>query len=140
MQKAREALPGERPLIVARDEAYEIARRAELLYDDAKNGLDFAIARQAELQAESSRQMTAAAHRLNVLVALFFPIATLTAIFGMNLSHGLEEYDKQNAPWLLIGVSLVGLVMGVIVTAIITRPAPRSRETATKFAKEGELR
>jgi hypothetical protein len=128
LQKAREALPNERRLIVARDEAYEISRRTDLLYADVKNGLEFAIARQAELQAESSRRMAVAAHRLNILVALFFPIATLTAIFGMNLRHGLEPYDARFAPGLLIGVTMAGLLLGVIITGFITRPGPRPNE------------
>jgi hypothetical protein len=136
LQKARDAMPDERRLIVARDEAYEVSRRAELLCDDAKNGLDFAIARQAEAQAESSRQMTVAAHRLNVLVALFFPIATLAAIFGMNFHHGLEQYDTINAPWLLIGMTVAGLLMGMIITSIITRPAAASRAIRTKATKQ----
>jgi hypothetical protein len=135
LQKAREALPGERRLIVARDEAYEMSRRADLLYDDAKNGLEFAIARQAEAQAESSRRMAVAAHRLNVLVALFFPIATLTAIFGMNLRHGLEQYDTRFAPGLLIGVTAAGLLLGVIITGFITRPAPPPRGKQLKSTK-----
>ena len=132
LQKAREAMPEERRLIVARDEAEDVSRRADLLYIDAKNGLEFAIARQVESQAESSRQMTVAAHRLNVLVALFLPIATLTGMFGMGFHHGLEAYDAKWAPWLFIAVTAVGLLMGVIITAIITRPAPRPKDGSAR--------
>jgi hypothetical protein len=128
LQKAREALPTERRLIVARDEAYELSRRADLLYDDAKNGLEFAIARQAEAQAESSHQMAVSSHRLNVLVAFFFPIATLMTIFGANLTHGLEEIDKLHGPWILATCIIAGLLMGIVITGIITRPAGRLRE------------
>ncbi|MEX2315694.1 MAG: CorA family divalent cation transporter [Pirellulales bacterium] len=133
LQKAREAKPDDRRLIVARDEAYDVSRRADLLYDDAKNGLEFAIARQAEAQTESSRQMMVAAHRLNVLVALFFPIATLTGMFGMSFRHGLEIYDALWAPWLFIGVTIAGLLMGIVITSIITRLAPRSGSTSALY-------
>jgi Mg2+ and Co2+ transporter CorA len=71
--------------------------------------------------------MTVSAHRLNVLVALFFPIATITAIFGMNFNHGLEAFDRGHSPWLLIGVTIAGLFLGLLITAVITRPAPSAR-------------
>ena len=79
LQEARDVAGGDRPLIVARDQAYDLTRRAELLHEDLKNGLDFAIAWQAEQQAEHSHQMSVAAYRLNILAAFFFPIATLMA-------------------------------------------------------------
>src|SRR3954453_18452806 len=69
LQQAREAVPDDRPLIVVRDQASDLARRVELLHEDARNGLEFAIAWQAEQQAETSHQMSIAAHRLNLLVA-----------------------------------------------------------------------
>ena len=77
--------------------AVAIARSAELLHNDAKNALDFAVAERAEYEAESSRRALTAAHRLNTLVACFFPIATMAAIFGANLGHGLESYDRLHA-------------------------------------------
>lgn len=129
LQKAREAMPGERRLIVARDDAYELARRAELLYDDARNGLEFAVARHAEAQSESSHQMSVAAYRLNVLVALFFPIATLMAIFGTSLHHGLEAWDNTHGPLILAAVTGLGLLLGVVITRIITRPTLRPRDS-----------
>ncbi len=85
LQQARETVADDRELIVVRDEASDLTRRAELLNEDARNGLEFAIAWQAEQQAEISHQMSVAAHRLNLLVAFFFPIATLMAIFGTSL-------------------------------------------------------
>jgi Mg2+ and Co2+ transporter CorA len=130
LQKAREAIPGERRLIVARDDAYDLARRAEILYDDVKNGLEAAVARQAEAQAESSHQMSAAAYRLNILVALFFPIATLMAIFGTNLDHGLEDMELRHGPLVLAAVTALGMLLGVVITFIITRPAPRPQTAA----------
>ena len=60
LQKAREAAPGDRKLLVMRDAAYELSRRAELLYADTRHALDFHIAKRAELQAASSERMAVA--------------------------------------------------------------------------------
>jgi hypothetical protein len=125
VQQARDAIPVDRRLIVARDEAYEISRRADLLYDDAKNGMEFAMARQTEALAESSHQMSASSHRLNVLVAFFFPIATLMTILSANLTHGLEKLDQQHGPWVLGACIVGGLVLGMVITAIIAQPVHR---------------
>lgn len=126
LQSAREAVGDDRRLITARDKAYELARRAELLYEDSKNGLDFAVALRAEQNAEHSRQMAVAAHRLNLLVAFFFPIATLMAIFGANLGNGLARYDAHLAPLPLLGIIAFALVCGAILTWFVTRPAARA--------------
>lgn len=125
LQRARQTVPEDRRLIAARDKAYDLSRRAELLYEDAKNGLDFAVAWQAEQQAESSRQMSVAAHRLNVLAAFFFPIATLTTIFGANLRHGAEAIDARLAPLPLLSLIAISLVIGMILTWFVTRPAKK---------------
>ena len=130
LQEARDAASEDRQLIVARDQAYELTRRAELLHDDLKNGLDFAVAGQAEQQAESSYQMAVAAYRLNVLAAFFFPIATLMAIFGSNLRHGFEDWDRLNSPYLLLAVVAAGLLVGMILTLFITRPTKREQRNA----------
>jgi hypothetical protein len=127
LQQARDAAGNDQRLIVARDQAYELVRRVELLHAEAKNGLDFAIAWQAEQQAESSYQMAVSTHRLNLLVAFFFPIATLMAVFGANLRHGLESWDQLRGPTPLLAVLAAGLVSGVILTGIVTRPAKRQR-------------
>jgi hypothetical protein len=125
VQQARETVPGDRRLIVARDEAYEISRRADLLYDDAKNGMEFAMARQTEALAESSHQMSASSHRLNVLVAFFFPIATLMTVLSANLTHGLESWDQRYGPWVLVACIAAGLILGLVITGIITQPVER---------------
>lgn len=130
LQEARDAASEDRTLIVARDQAYELSRRAELLYDDLKNGLDFAVAWQTEQQAEHSHQMSVAAYRLNILAAFFFPIATLMAVFGSNLRHGFEDWDRLNSPFLLLAILSAGLLCGMILTVFVTRPAKReSRDT-----------
>ena len=87
--------------------------------------LCFAIAWQAEQQAEHSHQMSVAAYRLNILAAFFFPIATLMAVFGSDLRHGFEDWDALNRPYLLLAVLAAGLLFGMVLTVFITRPARR---------------
>lgn len=128
LQEAREKLTGERLLIDWRDRAYELVRRAELLYNDAQTALDFETAQQAEIQAEASRQRAVSAHRLNILVAFFFPIATLSSILSMNLSHGLEQWEPPRAPWVLLAVLITGILMGGALTFLITRPTKKSKQ------------
>jgi hypothetical protein len=111
------------------------------LHNDAKNGLDFAVAWQAEQQAESSYQMSVATHRLNLLVAFFFPIATATAIFGANLKHGLEKWDLTSGPLPLIVVLGAGLMAGLILTSFVARPTERpKRDIQSSTAKSSTKR
>jgi Mg2+ and Co2+ transporter CorA len=113
LQDARQKCTEDRDLIDLRDRAYENERRAELLYQGAKNSLEFYIAKRTEEQAESGHKMALAAHRLNILVALFFPIATLSSVFGVNLLHGLEESPP---PYAFLGLVAVGLLGGIFLT------------------------
>ena len=122
LQVARKECPDIRELINLRDRAYEIERTAELLLNDVKNALDVAVAKRAEEQAASSHRMSIAAHRLNILAAFFFPMATLMAIFGANLRHGWED-DWPPIP--LLVVLGLGLALGGILTVFVTR-APRA--------------
>ncbi|TWT72721.1 hypothetical protein Pla123a_40200 [Posidoniimonas polymericola] len=121
LQQAREELPEVRELILLRDRAYAASRRAELLQADARNTLDFVIARRAEEQADSSRRQAKAAHRLNVLAALTFPLLTLCAVFGANLGHGLEQWDRVAAPIPILAVVGGGLLLGAILVGYVTR-------------------
>lgn len=121
VQEARSAAKEDRKLILARDRAYALTRRLELLQQDTKNTLDFLIARQAEDQAVSAQHQAKASHRLNVLAAMFFPLATIAAVFGMELGHGLEGFDAANAPLPLLAILAIGLVLGVALAAFIAR-------------------
>jgi hypothetical protein len=125
LQQARETVNDDRELIVMRDQASDLLRRVEILHDDSRNGLDYAIARQGEQLAEISYQMSVATHRLNVLAAFFFPFAVLSAIFGLNLHHGLESWDDSNRPLPLLVVIGGAALCGAILTAFVTRPARR---------------
>lgn len=118
LQEARQAVPDDRRLINFRDRAYQLERTCDLLHSGTQNALDFAVAKQAEAQAKSSRQMATSAHRLNLLAAFFFPLVTLCGIFGVNLRHGLED---SPAPWALLGMIAVALVTGLVLTGFITR-------------------
>lgn len=119
LDEARKAKPADRMLIEQRDRAYETARRCELLYDDAKNGMDIAVMRRVEEQAAAAHQMSAASHRLNKLAAAFFPLATLGAIFGTTLT---ENWSWSNSV-VPFGMFLIaGLAGGVLLMSFITRP------------------
>jgi Mg2+ and Co2+ transporter CorA len=123
LQQARELAPRSKEIINLRDGAYANERMAELLYSDTKNSLDFVIAQRTEEQAAASHQMAASSHRLNVLVAFFFPIATLSAIFGVNMHFGLEE-DMGNSIIPFVAMLALGLVTGFVLKSLITRQTP----------------
>ncbi|HVK08337.1 MAG TPA: hypothetical protein VM597_06120 [Gemmataceae bacterium] len=122
LQEARELVPGDRDLINLRDRVGDIERTIELLHGDARNGLDFTIAHQAERQAEQSFGMAMAAYRLNVLAAVFFPIVTLGAVFGMHLDNGLRDTATPAHFWGLLAVALLGGVL--LARAIARKPTP----------------
>lgn len=122
LEEARKALPDERALIDHRDRAYDLSRQAELLYEDAKNSMDVAVIRRADEQAHATHQMTVAAHRLNMLAAIFFPFATLGAIFGTTLTDNWS-WSHSALPFILFIVA--GLLIGLVMAQFITRPASK---------------
>ena len=125
LQEAREHV-NDPEIITLRDRAYELERLAELLYEDAKNGLDFAVAKQAEEQSAASHRMEVAAHRLNLLAAFFFPLATLSAVLGVNLEHGLDKAVPNSTPWLFLAFLGIGTLLGLVLTMLIYVNMPRS--------------
>jgi hypothetical protein len=120
LEEARKAIANDRSIIDHRDKAYELSRQAELLYEDAKNSMDVAVVRRADEQAIASRQMSVAAHRLNMLAALFFPFATLGAIFGTTLTDNWSWRDSSMPFLIFLGA---GLAIGVLLAKFIARPA-----------------
>jgi len=118
LQAGREAVPDDRDLISCRNQADTIERAADLLQEDAEHGLQYAIARQVEHQA-------LATNRLNVLAALFLPMATVAAVFGMNLPQGFEH---DFAPWPFLIVLLSGMAMGLLVMTFVVPKSPRVRK------------
>jgi len=126
LQDAREQARDARDVIDYRDRTYEIERQADLLHQDTKNGLEFTVAKRADDQAQASYRMSVASHRLNVLVAFFFPIATLCAVFSTSFSFGedLGQLESKYAPLPLIVMLLAGLMIGLILKSRITREPP----------------
>lgn len=114
MQQARELVKGERELINFRDQAAAIERNSELLLQDAQFGLNFTVARQAEAQAATARQMAATAHRLNLLAALFLPLTALASVFGMEIHSKLP--DTQANFWL---ICVCGILLGFVVMSFL---------------------
>lgn len=126
LQEARQMVRDDSDLIVCRDQAYHVYRAIELLQGDAKIGLDCAIARRAEEQAESGHKMSLAAHRLNILAAIFFPIVTVASIFGMNLGHGFRD---SLDPWLFWILVASGVASGFFLRSAILEQPERSAKT-----------
>ena len=120
LQQARDLVPEDQDIVSCRDEAYACERSAELLVQDTRNGFDLYVARQTEAMTQSGHAMAVAGHRLNTLVALFFPTATLAALLGMNVPHGLEN---AAAPGAFVGAIVVGIALGLGVKAWLDRPA-----------------
>ena len=116
LQQAREQMKSERELINLRDQAAGIERNAELLLQDAQFGLNFTVARQAESQAATARQMAATAHRLNLLAALFLPLTALASVFGMEFHTGLPDTPVNF--WL---ICFSGVVLGLFVMSTLMK-------------------
>ena len=132
LQGAREACP-DREVLVARDEAGELERAIELLHTDAKNGMEFMIAKQGEEQAQRSHQIVRAGHRLNLMMAFFLPLTAVGSIFGMHLSHGLENW---HAPWLFWGVLAGAFLLGAALATVIMF----NREASAQKGNPGSVR
>lgn len=119
LQEARDAV-GDPDIISLRDQAGEVERESEVLYDEAKHGLDFTIARKAEEQAARSREIERSAHRLNSLAAVFLPVSAICAAFSMSLSSGLEGTRSPGIFW--------GIVAGSFVLGFILRFAVKGKD------------
>ena len=107
LQAARDAVGNDMEIITLRDSAEAIERTTELVRTEAKNALDFDIARRAEEQSEQNEEITVAAHRLNLLAAIFFPITAVSSVLGVNMRTGLETWLTPLRFWILIGMSLL---------------------------------
>lgn len=132
MQSAREAVPEDANIISFRDRADDMHRAIELLHSDVQNAMSFAVARQAEVEARASNELARAGHRLNILAALFLPVTTLAAIFGMNLSHGLGE--GAGLFWLIVvaGASVGLMIASTFITERAATAAMRRSRVAER--------
>jgi Mg2+ and Co2+ transporter CorA len=120
IQEAREAARDDKDVIAARDRAGDIERAAELIHGYARDGLDFRVAKTGEEQARLTGEAGTAAHRLNLIAAVFLPITAVGAVLGMNLAHGFETKD---APWPFWMVTLASFLLGFVVKGAVTRKA-----------------
>lgn len=116
LQQARDLVKSDRNLINFRDMGAALERNAELLLQDAQFGLNFTVAKQAEAQAATSKQMAATAHRLNILAALFLPLTALTSIFGMEIHSTMPDNAFSFAL-----ICLLGLLLGVVTCVLLIR-------------------
>ena len=110
LQTARDLAKSDAALIDVRDQADEVDRNLDLLLQDARNAIDYKIARESEEQSKLNKEALHASHRLNTLAALFLPLTAITSLFGMNFHTGFES----NGPvmfWIALGV---GVVLGFI--------------------------
>ena len=131
MQDAREVSP-DRAILLARDEAGELERAVDLLHHDAKNGMEFMIARQGEEQAQRAQQLVIAGHRLNLLMALFLPLTALGSIFGMHLANGIEQWHSPSMFWCVVGG---GLLTGLVLVCLISVKNPAKRHRSSRRIK-----
>ena len=117
LQASREGLPEVREIINLRDIAGDIERAADLLHADAKNALDYHVARQAEQQSQFANEMAQSGHRLNLMAALFLPASVLAGAFGTSLNSGLEN-SSPLLFWSVLGGSfLIGIVIWTFMNA-----------------------
>ncbi|MBK8697659.1 MAG: hypothetical protein IPN17_36770 [Deltaproteobacteria bacterium] len=49
---------------------------------DARNALEYTVARNTEAQAANGQRAVEAQHRLNLLAALFFPVTAIGLMLG----------------------------------------------------------
>lgn len=126
LQQAREMVKEDKSIIVARDAAADVERTLELLHSDAKNGLEYTIAQKTEQQSQRSYEMSVAAHRLNLLAAVFFPITAISSVFGMNLTNGLDVLCNSSLFWAILGT---GFSSGFLLTKLVASKASRADET-----------
>ena len=102
LQEAREAAKTDRGLITVRDLAGDAERAFELIHAHAQEGLRYTSARQAEEQARGAQHMLEAAHRLNMIAAVFLPVTAVATLLGMNLRHGLESWPAPHTFWITL--------------------------------------
>lgn len=120
LQAAREAIGNDAFLIDMRDRGVDIARGFELLLADARQSLDFRVARSAEEQTRAAEAGNRAQHKLNILAAIAFPLMSVSAVFGMNLYSGLEK----QSPLIFWLVFLGGLWLGFVVKGWVSSATP----------------
>ncbi|MDP2345420.1 MAG: hypothetical protein Q8O67_31035 [Deltaproteobacteria bacterium] len=110
LQAARDGVD-DKEIITLRDLASDLERAVDNVVSDARNGLEFSIAKNAEAQAQQATRSAQAQHRLNLLAALFFPITAIGTIFGTQMTTGLEG----SGPWLFWAMVASAFAIGLLV-------------------------
>jgi hypothetical protein len=111
----RKARTDDQRLIVARDHAIVLERAIDMATGDAKVGMEFSMAMNAESQADATNKAGDEARRLNRLAAFFFPLATLVSIFGINSPRevlGMPGFWSVLATGVMAGLLTGALIMG----------------------------
>ncbi|HEY4117749.1 MAG TPA: hypothetical protein VGM56_07840, partial [Byssovorax sp.] len=75
---------------------------SDLLYDDARNGLDFMVAERGEEQAARAHAIEQSSHQLNRLASIFLPVSAICAVFAMKFPSGLESIQSPALFWGLV--------------------------------------
>lgn len=140
LQEAREAAKDDRALISVRDLAGDAERGFELTLAHAQEGLEYTIARRAEEQSQGAQHMLEAAHRLNMIAAVFLPVTAVATLLGMNLRHGLEDFPAPLTFWITLALCFA---LGLWIKASMPRPvvqpaSERPRRKAAGSAKGGK--
>ncbi len=118
LQEARDGVE-DKDVITLRDQGGELERAAEILVSDARNGMEYSIARNAEAQAATGVRAVEAQHKLNLLAALFFPVTAIGSILGINLRTGLEG----SSPLVFWAVLVAAFGVGFAVRSSLGRPS-----------------
>lgn len=122
LQEAREAVKDDKGLISVRDAAGDAERAFDLTHAHAQEGLDYTIARRGEEQSRDAQHMLEAAHRLNMIAAVFLPVTAVATLFSMNFSHGLEHAPAPHTFWVTAALCFM---LGLWIKASMPRPAAR---------------
>lgn len=110
LQDARVGIE-DKDILSLRDVACDLERAIDIVSTDARNALEFSIAKNTEAQAQQAKLSAQAQHRLNMLAALFFPVTAIGAILGTELRTGLEGQGPW-AFWLIfVGAFAIGLLV-----------------------------
>lgn len=133
LQEARDAARTDRDLITIRDLAGDAERAFELGHAHAQEGLEYTIARRAEQQSRDAQHMLEAAHRLNMIAAVFLPVTAVATLLGMNLRHGLEDWPAPVTFWVTLGLCFI---FGLWIKASMPRP-PAPAPDKPKGARKG---
>jgi len=137
LQEARDAAKDDRGLISVRDLSVDAERSFDLLHAHAQEGLDYTIAKGAEEQSRDAQHMLEAAHRLNMIAAVFLPVTAVATLLGMNLSHGLEAWPAPLTFWLTL---VLCFTMGLWIKSSMPRPPAREAPTQRPQAKAGAIK